>query len=93
MTMRRTIAGRPRWILSGAALVSLVRIAAAPVLAEAPPPTHPPEPTRAPPEAYSHDDDLQRREAIRRARDEIRRNPSQKKFILFRYGLHDDALR
>jgi hypothetical protein len=31
--------------------------------------------------------------AIRRARSEIQRNPSQKKFILFRYGLSENDLR
>lgn len=37
--------------------------------------------------------ELERDAAIERARSEIRKNPSQKKFILFRYGLDEKDLR
>ena len=87
------IAGKPRWVLWAIGAASLVRVGAGPALAEKPPPPHPQESTGAPPTVpWRDDDDSQRREAIRRARDEIRRDPNQKKFILFRYGLHEDDL-
>jgi len=38
-------------------------------------------------------DDSERAESIRRAREEIRKDPKQRKFILFRYGLSDEDLR
>lgn len=44
-------------------------------------------------ERRRRDDDSQRAAAIRRAREEIRKNPSQKKFILFRYDLREQDLR
>jgi hypothetical protein len=84
---------RLRWIPSATALVSLLRIAATPALAEAPPPTPLRKTIGSPPAARSDYEDLQRHEDIRRAREEILKNPSQKKFILFRYGLDEDDLR
>ena len=88
------IAGKPRWVLWAIGAASLVQFGAGPALAEKPPSPHPQESTGAPPTVPWHDDDdSQRREAIRRARDEIRRDPNQKKFILFRYGLDEDDLR
>jgi len=38
-------------------------------------------------------DDSERAESIRRAREEIREDPEQRKFILFRYGLSEEDLR
>ena len=38
-------------------------------------------------------DDSERAESIRRAREEIRKDPEQRKFILFRYGLGEEDLR
>jgi hypothetical protein len=87
------IAGKPRWVLWAIGTASLVRVAAGPALAEKPSPPHPRKSIGAPPAAHWRDDDSQRQEAILRARDEIRRDPNQKKFILFRYGLHEDDLR
>jgi hypothetical protein len=37
--------------------------------------------------------DAERTSAIRRAQSEIQRNPTQRKFILFRYGLREEDLR
>ena len=87
------IAGKPRWVRWAIGAASLVRVAVGPALAETPPPPHPKESAGAPPAAHWHDDDSQRQEAIRRAREEILSDPEQKKFILFRLGLHEDDLR
>jgi hypothetical protein len=38
-------------------------------------------------------DDSEREASIRRAREEIRKDPKQRKFILFRYGLSEEDLR
>jgi hypothetical protein len=38
-------------------------------------------------------EDSERAESIRRAREEIRKDPEQKKFILFRYGIREEDLR
>ena len=38
-------------------------------------------------------DDSERSRAIRRALTEIRNDPAQRKFILFRYGLSEEDLR
>jgi hypothetical protein len=85
------IAGRPRWVLWAIGGGLLVRVGAGP-LAETSPSPHPQE-SIVPPAGQWRDDDSQRQEAIRRAREEIRRDPQQKKFILFRYGLREDDLR
>ncbi|MGH7897135.1 MAG: hypothetical protein ACREQQ_04235 [Candidatus Binatia bacterium] len=37
--------------------------------------------------------DPEREAVIRKARSEIEKNPGQKKFILFRYGLHEEDVR
>ncbi|MBI2964518.1 MAG: hypothetical protein HYY35_12245 [Deltaproteobacteria bacterium] len=44
-------------------------------------------------ERRGRDEDPERAEALRRAREEIRKDPTQKKFILFRYGLREQDLR
>jgi hypothetical protein len=38
-------------------------------------------------------EESERAESIRRAREEIRKNPGQRKFILFRFGLREEDLR
>lgn len=74
----------------GAAIV----LSSAPALAGKPnAPRARQQPIGAPSQSRWRDDDSQRVETIRRAREEILRTPSQKKFILFRYGLHEDDLR
>ncbi len=50
------------------------------------------EPRAEPPSSRSSFE-KERDAAIDRAHDEIRRNPRQKKFILFRYGLEEKDLR
>jgi len=37
--------------------------------------------------------DAERTQVIRRAQAEIQKNPSQRKFILFRYGLNEEDVR
>ncbi len=87
------IAGTGRWGLWAIGAGLLVRAGADPALAEVPAPPVPQESIVAPPAAQWRDDNSQRQEAIRRAREEIRRDPTQKKFILFRYGLREEDLR
>lgn len=53
--------------------------------------TAPAERRREEPRTPPHD--ARRAELLERARREIEKNPSQKKFILFRYGLAEDDLR
>lgn len=55
-------------------------------------------PRQAPPaprgtEAKPPAQDSRRAQLLDRAREEIRKNPSQKKFILFRHGITEDDLR
>jgi hypothetical protein len=55
--------------------------------------THPQKSASPEPHAeHWRDEDSQRSETLRKAQDEIRRDPSQKKFILFRYGLQEQDL-
>jgi hypothetical protein len=50
-----------------------------------------PGPPPLPPAARKGDSE--REAAVRKAQSEIQKNPTQKKFILFRYGLHEEDLR
>ena len=83
------------WRAERWALMTMLLAAARALAAAAPehPPLHLEMPLEPPPEHRSKEDHSERSDAVRRAIEEIRRDPSQKKFILFRHGLREEDLR
>jgi hypothetical protein len=74
-------------------IATLLLVAAVPAAVAGDKPHRAPREARPVPEENRSSFESEHDLAIERARSEIRKNPGQKKFILFRYGLDEKDLR